>query len=88
MASATASVLVQRGSRVVCWLAPRFDSTPYQMLWRMKTTVVTGGRISRRFHRSVRSQGDLAKPSGIVDALLNIAATFSADYSKTKEGSR
>lgn len=85
--SATASVLVRRGARVLVMARPSD---------RLVALVNTLGGADRRVSSiavdlssmsSVRSAArEVARTVGHVDALLNIAAVFTRDYRKTKEG--
>jgi NAD(P)-dependent dehydrogenase (short-subunit alcohol dehydrogenase family) len=85
--AATASVLVRRGARVLLLARPSD---------RLAAAVKTLGGEDKRVSSvavdlaslsSVRSAAkEIGRSAGHVDALLNIAATFSSEYSKTKEG--
>jgi len=85
--SATASVLVRRGARVVLLARPSD---------RLGALVTSLGGEEKRVTRvpvdlsllsSVRAAAkEISQTFGHIDALLNIAAKFSGEYRKTKEG--
>jgi retinol dehydrogenase 12 len=85
--SATAAVLVRRGARVVLLARPsdRLDALTKKLGGEEKRV----GSVPVDFSSlaSVRSAArEISRTAGHVDALLNIAATFSSEYRKTKEG--
>ena len=85
--SATAAVLVRRGARVVLLARPSD---------RLNSLVQTLGGEEKRVSSipvdlsslaSVRSAArEIGRTGAHVDALLNVAATFSREYRRTKEG--
>src|ERR1700693_2003135 len=85
--AATAAVLVRRGARVLLLARPSD---------RLSAAVTSLGGEDKRVSSvpvdlsslaSVRSAArEIARTIGHVDALVNVAATFSSDYHKTKEG--
>jgi NAD(P)-dependent dehydrogenase (short-subunit alcohol dehydrogenase family) len=85
--SATAAVLVRRGARVVLLARPsdRLDALARKLGGEEKRVGTVPVDLSSL--ASVRSAArEVSRTAGHVDALLNIAATFSSEYSKTKEG--
>ena len=84
--SATASVLVRRGARVVLLARPseRLGALVKRLGDERRVVSLP---VDLSSLPSVRSAArEISRTVGHVDALLNIAATFSADYRKTKEG--
>ena len=85
--SATAAVLVRRGARVVLMARPsdRLDALTKKLGGEEKR--VGSVPVDLSSLASVRSAArEISRTAGHVDALLNIAATFSSEYAKTKEG--
>jgi NAD(P)-dependent dehydrogenase (short-subunit alcohol dehydrogenase family) len=85
--SATAAVLVRRGARVVLLARPsdRLDALTKKLGGEEKR--VGSMPVDFSSLASVRSAArEISRTAGHVDALLNIAATFSSEYRKTKEG--
>jgi NAD(P)-dependent dehydrogenase (short-subunit alcohol dehydrogenase family) len=85
--SATASVLVQRGARVLLLARPtnRLAAEVRRLGGEDKRVSSIGVDLSSL--SSVRSAArEIGRTAGHVDALLNIAATFSSEFRKTKEG--
>jgi NAD(P)-dependent dehydrogenase (short-subunit alcohol dehydrogenase family) len=85
--SATAAVLVRRGARVVLLARPsdRLDALVKKLGGEERR--VDSVHIDLSSLASVRSAArEISRAAGHVDALLNIAATFSGEYQKTKEG--
>ena len=85
--SATAAVLVRRGARVVLMARPsdRLDALTKKLGGEEKR--VGSVPVDLSSLASVRSAArEVSRTAGHVDALLNIAATFSSEYAKTKEG--
>ena len=85
--SATASVLVQRGARVLLLARPtdRLAAEVRRLGGEDKRVSSVGVDLSSL--SSVRSAArEIGRTAGHVDALLNVAATFSSGYRKTKEG--
>jgi NAD(P)-dependent dehydrogenase (short-subunit alcohol dehydrogenase family) len=85
--SATASVLVRRGARVL--LLARPSDRLAAMVKRLggEEKRVSSVPVDLSSLSSVRSSArEISRNVGHVDALLNVAATFSREYRKTKEG--
>ena len=85
--AATASVLVQRGARVLLLarLSDRLAATVKKLGGEDKR--VSGVGVDLSSLSSVRSAArEIGRTVGHIDALLNVAATFSTEYRKTKEG--
>ena len=85
--AATASVLVGRGARVLLLARPtdRLTAEVKKLGGEEKRVSAVGVDLSSL--ASVRSAAkEISRTVGHVDALLNIAATFSSEYRKTKEG--
>ena len=85
--AATASVLVRRGARVLLLARPsdRLSAAVKQLGGEDKR--VSSVAVDLASLASVRSATrEIGRAVGHVDALLNIAATFSNEYRKTKEG--
>jgi NAD(P)-dependent dehydrogenase (short-subunit alcohol dehydrogenase family) len=85
--SATAAMLVRRGARVVVLARPsdRFDALIKKLGGEEKR--VAGVPVDLSSLASVRSAAkEISRTVEHVDALLNIAGTFSSEYRKTKEG--
>jgi NAD(P)-dependent dehydrogenase (short-subunit alcohol dehydrogenase family) len=85
--SATASVLVRRGARVLLLARPsdRFGAIVKKLGGEEKR--VGSVQVDLSSMASVRSAArEITQTVGHIDALLNIAATFSSEYRKTKEG--
>jgi NAD(P)-dependent dehydrogenase (short-subunit alcohol dehydrogenase family) len=84
--SATAAVLVRRGARVLLLARPsdRLDAAVKSLGGEEKRVSSVPVDISSL--AAVRSAArEIGRATGHVDALLNIAATFDREYSKTKE---
>ena len=85
--SATASVLVRRGARVLLLARPTDRLTAEVKRLGGEDKRVSNLGVDLSSLASVRSAArEIGRSSGHVDALLNIAATFSSEYRKTKEG--
>lgn len=85
--SATAAVLVRRGARVVLLARPsdRLDALVKKLGGEERR--VGSVPVDLSSLASVRSAArEISRTIGHVDALLNMAATFSSEYRKTKEG--
>src|SRR6202162_4000817 len=85
--SATAAMLVLRGARVLVLARPsdRFSGLIKKLGGEEKR--VSGVGVDLSSLASVRAAAkEIARTVGHVDALLNIAAVFSSEYRKTKEG--
>lgn len=85
--AATASVLVRRGARVLLLARPtdRLSAAVKKLGGEEKRVSSVGVDLSSL--ASVRSAArEIGRTVGHVDALLNIAAIFSPEYRKTKEG--
>ncbi|HVC76929.1 MAG TPA: SDR family NAD(P)-dependent oxidoreductase [Candidatus Micrarchaeaceae archaeon] len=85
--SATASVLVRRDARVLLLARPtdRLGAEVKRLGGEDKRVSSIGVDLSSL--ASVRSAArEIGRAVGHVDALLNVAATFSGEYRKTKEG--
>lgn len=85
--SATASVLVRRGARVILLARPtaRLEAEVKRLGGEDKRVSSIGVDLSSL--ASVRSAArEVARTVDHVDALLNVAATFSSEYRNTKEG--
>jgi NAD(P)-dependent dehydrogenase (short-subunit alcohol dehydrogenase family) len=85
--SATAAVLVRRGARVVLLARPsdRLDALVKKLGGEERR--VSSVQVDLSSLASVRlAAREISRAAGHVDALLNIAATFSGEYHKTKEG--
>jgi retinol dehydrogenase-12 len=85
--AATASVLVRRGARVLLLARPsdRLSGEVKRLGGEEKR--VSSVAVDLSSLASVRSAAkEIGRTVGHVDALLNIAATFSSEYRKTKEG--
>jgi retinol dehydrogenase 12 len=85
--SATASVLVRRGARVLLLARPSERLTAAVNRLGGEENRVTGVPVDLSSLSSVRSAArEITRSVEHVDALLNVAATFSSSYHKTKEG--
>lgn len=85
--SATASVLVRRGARVLLMARPSDRLAALVKVLGGEEKRVTSVPVDLSSLASVRSAArEIARTTGHVDALLNVAATFSGEYRKTKEG--
>lgn len=85
--SATASVLARRGARVLLLARPSDRLVAAVKRLGGEENRVSGVPVDLSSLSSVRSAArEIARTVGHVDALLNIAATFSREYHKTKEG--
>jgi NAD(P)-dependent dehydrogenase (short-subunit alcohol dehydrogenase family) len=85
--SATAAVLVRRGARVVLLARPSDRLGALVKSLGGEDKRVTSVPVDLSSLASVRGAAKTISQSfGHVDALLNIAARFSSDYKKTKEG--
>jgi NAD(P)-dependent dehydrogenase (short-subunit alcohol dehydrogenase family) len=85
--SATASVLVRRGARVVLLARPTDRLASAVKRLGGEETRVSSVPVDLSSLSSVRSAArEITRTVGHVDALLNIAAVFSREYHKTKEG--
>jgi NAD(P)-dependent dehydrogenase (short-subunit alcohol dehydrogenase family) len=85
--AATASVFVRRGARVLLLARPtdRLAAAVKRLGGDEKRVSAVGVDLSSL--ASVRSTArEIGRAAGHVDALVNIAATFSSEYRKTKEG--
>ena len=85
--SATAAVLVRRGARVLLLARPsdRLDALVKKLGG--EENRVGSMQVDLSLLSSVRSAAkEISRTAGHIDALLNIAATFSSEYRKTKEG--
>jgi NAD(P)-dependent dehydrogenase (short-subunit alcohol dehydrogenase family) len=85
--SATAAVLVRRGARVLLLARPsdRFSAIVKKLGG--EENRVGSVQVDLSSLASVRSAArEITQSVEHIDALLNIAATFSNDYNKTKEG--
>jgi NAD(P)-dependent dehydrogenase (short-subunit alcohol dehydrogenase family) len=85
--AATASVLVRRGARVLLLARPTDRLTAVVKRLGGEENRVSGVGVDLSSLASVRSAAkEIGRTVGHVDALLNIAALFSSEYRKTKEG--
>jgi retinol dehydrogenase 12 len=85
--SATASVLVRRGARVLLLARPSDRLTATVNRLGGEESRVSSIPLDLSSLSSVRSAArEIGRTVGHVDALLNVAATFSGEYRKTKEG--
>jgi retinol dehydrogenase 12 len=85
--SATASVLVRRGARVLLLARPSDRLAALVKRLGGEDNRVSSVLVDLSLLSSVRSAArEIGRTVGHVDALLNIAATFSREYHKTKEG--
>ena len=85
--AATASVLVRRGARVLLLARPTDRLTAEVKKLGGEEKRVSPVAVDLSSLASVRSAAkEIGRTVGHVDALLNIAATFSSEYRKTKEG--
>lgn len=85
--AATASVLVRRGARVLLLARPtdRLAAEVKRLGGEDKRVSSVGVDLSSL--ASVRSAArEIGRSVGHIDALLNVAATFTSEYRKTKEG--
>jgi NAD(P)-dependent dehydrogenase (short-subunit alcohol dehydrogenase family) len=85
--AATASVLVRRGARVLLLARPtdRLAAEVKRLGGEDKRVSSVGVDLSSL--ASVRSAArEIGRGVGHIDALLNVAATFTSEYRKTKEG--
>jgi NAD(P)-dependent dehydrogenase (short-subunit alcohol dehydrogenase family) len=85
--AATASVLVRRGARVLLLARPtdRLAAEVKRLGGEDKRVSSVGVDLSSL--ASVRSAArEIGRTVGHIDALLNVAATFTSEYRKTKEG--
>ena len=85
--AATASVLVRRGARVLLLARPtdRLAAAVKKLGGEEKR--VSSVAVDLSSLASVRSAArEIGRTAGHIDALLNVAATFSSEYRKTKEG--
>ena len=84
---ATASVLVRRGARVLLLARPSDRLTAAVKRLGGEDKRVSSVAVDLASLASVRSAAkEIGRAVGHVDALLNVAATFSSEYHKTKEG--
>ena len=85
--AATASVLVRRGARVLLLARPTDRLTAAVKKLGGEEKRVSGVGVDLSSLASVRSAAkEIGRTVGHVDALLNLAAIFSSEYRKTKEG--
>ena len=85
--SATASALVRRGARVLLLARPSGRLTATVKWLGGEDSRVTGVPVDLSLLSSVRSAArEIAGSVEHIDALLNVAAIFSRDYAKTREG--
>jgi retinol dehydrogenase 12 len=85
--AATASVLVRRGARLLLLARPTDRLTAAVERLGGEEKRVSGVGVDLSSLASVRSAArEIGRTVGHVDALLNIAALFSSEYRKTKEG--
>jgi retinol dehydrogenase-12 len=85
--AATASVLVRRGARVLLLARPSDRLAGEVKRLGGEEKRVSSVAVDLSSLASVRSAArEIGRTVGHVDALLNIAATFSSEYRKTKEG--
>ena len=85
--AATASVLVRRGARVLLLARPSDRLAGEVKRLGGEEKRVSSVSVDLSSLASVRSAAkEIGRTAGHVDALLNIAATFSSEYRKTKEG--
>ena len=85
--SATASVLVRRGARVLLLARPSDRLSAAVKRLGGEENRVSSVPVDLSSLSSVRSAArEITRTVGHVDALLNVAATFSREYHKTKEG--
>jgi NAD(P)-dependent dehydrogenase (short-subunit alcohol dehydrogenase family) len=85
--SATASVLVRRGARVLLLARPSDRLAAVVKGLGGEDNRVSGAPVDLSSLSSVRlAAREISRTVGHIDALLNIAATFTREYHKTKEG--
>jgi NAD(P)-dependent dehydrogenase (short-subunit alcohol dehydrogenase family) len=85
--SATASVLVRRGARVMLLARPSDRLASAVKRLGGEENRVSSVAVDLSSLSSVRSAArEIAQTVGHIDALVNVAATFSSEYHKTKEG--
>jgi NAD(P)-dependent dehydrogenase (short-subunit alcohol dehydrogenase family) len=85
--AATASVLVRRGARVLILARPSDRLAAEVKKLGGEEKRVSSVAVDLSSLASVRSAAkEIGRTVGHIDALLNIAATFSSEYKKTKEG--
>jgi NAD(P)-dependent dehydrogenase (short-subunit alcohol dehydrogenase family) len=85
--AATTSVLVRRGARVLLLARPTDRLAAEVKRLGGEDKRVSGVGVDLSSLASVRSAAkEIGRAVGHIDALLNIAATFSGEYRKTKEG--
>jgi retinol dehydrogenase-12 len=85
--SATASVLVRRGARVLLLARPSDRLSAMVRRLGGEDSRVSSVGVDLSSLSSVRSAArEIARTVAHLDALVNVAATFSGEYSKTKEG--
>jgi NAD(P)-dependent dehydrogenase (short-subunit alcohol dehydrogenase family) len=85
--AATASVLVRRGARVLLLARPSDRLAAEVKKLGGEEKRVSSVAVDLSSMASVRSAAkEIGRTVGHVDALLNVAATFSSEYRKTKEG--
>jgi retinol dehydrogenase 12 len=85
--SATASVLVRRGARVLLLARPSDRLTAAVKRLGGEDNRVSSIAVDLASLSSVRSAArEIGRAVGHIDALLNVAAIFTPEYRKTKEG--
>jgi NAD(P)-dependent dehydrogenase (short-subunit alcohol dehydrogenase family) len=85
--AATASMLVRRGARVLLLARPSDRLTAAVKKLGGEDNRVSSVAVDLSSLSSVRSAArEIARTVEHIDALLNVAATFSTEYRKTKEG--
>jgi retinol dehydrogenase 12 len=85
--SATASVLVRRGARVLLLARPSERLSGMVKALGGEESRVTEVPVDLSSLASVRSAArEITRTAGHVDALVNVAATFSGEYRRTNEG--
>jgi retinol dehydrogenase 12 len=85
--SATAAVLVRRGARVLLLARPSDRLGALVKKLGGEENRVSSVEVDLSLLSSVRPAAkEISRTAGHVDALLNIAASFSSEYRKTKEG--
>jgi NAD(P)-dependent dehydrogenase (short-subunit alcohol dehydrogenase family) len=85
--SATAAVLVRRGARVLLLARPSDRLSALAKQLGGEDNRVSSVPVDLSSMSSVRSAArEVSRSVGHVDALLNVAATFSGEYRKTREG--
>jgi NAD(P)-dependent dehydrogenase (short-subunit alcohol dehydrogenase family) len=85
--AATASVLVRRGARVLLLARPTERLAAAVKTLGGEDKRVSSVGVDLSMLSSVRSAArEIGRTVGHIDALLNVAATFSPEYRKTKDG--